>query len=116
VAHAGTHVLDQDPSFADTDLRINLDSPAIDAGDNAAVPIDIHDVNGDHFTHEQVRLDRDFNDRFVEVPYIPNTGNYPPEDEPIDMGAYEAEDYDLLFFDNFEDGDTGNWSNVVGEI
>jgi hypothetical protein len=31
------------------------------------------------------------------------------------MGAYEAEDDSLIFYDHFEDGHTGNWDNVVGE-
>ena len=34
-----------DPSFADADLRLNLDSPVIDAGDSSAVPMDIVDLD-----------------------------------------------------------------------
>jgi hypothetical protein len=106
----GSNILDVNPSFADAELRINLDSPAIDAGDTYAVPPDLHDADGDNFTDGPVGVDRDFHDRFVGVPYIPDTGVCNPEDEPIDMGAYEAEDYDLLFFDGFESGDTSAWS------
>ena len=31
------------------------------------------------------------------------------------MGAYEAWDPTLIFWDNFESGGTWNWDNVVGE-
>jgi hypothetical protein len=115
----GTQVLDVNPSFVDGnngDLHLNLDSPAIDSGDSLVVPMDLYDADGNHWTDAPVLVDRDFNDRFVDVPYIPNTGVFDPADDPIDMGAYEAEDYDLIFYDHFEDGHTGNWDNVVGEI
>ena len=110
----GTNVLNVNPSFADAALRLNLDSPAIDAGDNAAVPLDTHDVDGDHPTDRQVGRDRDFNSRLVEIPYIPNTGNAAPGQPVIDLGAYEAFDPDLIFYDGFESGDEYNWSGGAG--
>ncbi len=114
--HGGTHIIDQDPSFADSALRLNLDSPAIDAGDNAAVPLDLHDADGNHWTDEPLGLDRDFNWRTRNIPYVPDTGNAGPGDPVIDMGAYEAFDPALIFWDDFEEGDTDDWSNVVGGI
>ena len=87
---ACTHVLDSDPAFvrdpdpggdatwgtADDDLgdlRLQISSPAIDAGDSEAFPGSITtDVMGSL--------------RLVDVPAIPNTGT---GGVPIDMGAYE---------------------------
>ncbi len=112
--HSGTNILDQNLSFADAELRLNLDSPAIDAGDNSVVPIDLHDADGNNFTDEPLGLDRDFNWRTRNIPYVPDTGNAGPGDPVIDMGTYEALDSALVFWDDFERGDTENWSNVVG--
>jgi len=113
--HGGTQILTSEPSFADAELRVNLDSPAIDAGDNSAVPLDLHDADGNHWTDEPLGLDRDFNWRTRNIPYVPNTGNAGPGDPVIDMGAYEAFDPALIFWDDFEEGDTDDWSTVVGE-
>ena len=114
-AHSGTHVLNLDPSFADAELRINLDSPAIDAGDGSVIPRDDHDVDGDNYVDGPVTVDRDFNRRWVNIPYIPDTGPVDPGDDAMDMGAYEAFDPTIIFYEGFEGGGTGNWSNVVGE-
>jgi len=84
--------LDADPRFADADgpddvagtadddLRLRGPggsgySPAIDAGDNDAVPTDLTD-------------DLDGLDRFFDVPGVPDTGNGPAP--IVDMGAYES--------------------------
>jgi len=115
-AGPGTNVLNIDPSFSDPDLRLNLDSPAIDAGDTAAVPIDLYDADGNHWTDEPLGRDRDFNWRVRNIPYIPDTGSSNPGDPTVDMGAYEAFDPALIFWDDFEAGDLDEWSNVVGEI
>jgi hypothetical protein len=112
----GANVLDQDPSFADTALRLNLDSPAIDAGDNTAVPIDLYDADGNHWTDEPIKRDRDFVRRFRNLPYAPNTGVSAPGEPPVDMGAYEAWDPTLIFEHDFEGGDLDPWTNVVGGI
>jgi len=114
--HGGTHILDVDPSFADAELRLNLDSPAIDAGDNTAVAIDLHDADGNHWTDEPIHADRDFNQRFRNLPYIPNTGVAAPGEWPVDMGAYEAWDPTVIFEHDFEGGGLDPWSNVVGAI
>ncbi|MEE4270221.1 MAG: hypothetical protein V2I67_01015 [Thermoanaerobaculales bacterium] len=116
-AHGGTHILTDDPSFVDAgqgNLRLELDSPAIDAGDNSAVPIDLHDADGNHWTDEPIKRDRDFNNRFRNLPYIPNTGNAAPDEWPVDMGAYEAWDPTLIFEHDFDSGDIDPWTRVVG--
>lgn len=116
-AGPGTHILTEDPSFADAtigNLRLNLDSPAIDAGDGTVVPMDEYDADGNHVMDSPVGRDRDFNWRTMNIPYIPDTGNADPGDRCIDMGAYEAYDPALIFWDDFEDGDMNEWGNVVG--
>jgi hypothetical protein len=110
----GSHILTADPSFADAELRLELDSTAIDAGDNNAVPLDLYDVDGNHWTDEPIKTDRDFNDRFRDLPYVPNTGSAAPDEWPVDMGAYEAWDPALIFAHNFDSGDLDPWTNVVG--
>jgi uncharacterized repeat protein (TIGR01451 family) len=70
--------LDADPGFVDAaggNLRLGNLSPAIDAGDNAAVPV-------------AVTTDRDGNPRFVDWPLVADTGSGTPP--IVDMGAYEA--------------------------
>jgi hypothetical protein len=113
-AGGGTQILTDDPSFADTELRLNLDSPAIDAGDSTAVPLDLADINEDHWTDETVDFDLDLYWRFENVPSVPDTGV--PDDQGfiVDMGAYEAWDPAVIFMDNFESGGTWAWDNVVG--
>ena len=56
------------------DYRLQLSSPAIDAGDNESVP-------------EGITTDLNGAPRFVDVPSVPNTGNGTPP--IVDMGAYE---------------------------
>jgi hypothetical protein len=74
---AGTGNLDADPLFLDAasgDLRLALASPAIDAGNNNAVPA-------------EVELDLAHNPRFTQVPSAPDTGNGVAR--IVDLGAYE---------------------------
>lgn len=70
--------IDQDPLFVDFagyDLHLQVTSPAIDAGDNGAVPTG-------------VTTDLDGHPRFADVPSVPDTGlGVPPI---VDMGAYEV--------------------------
>jgi hypothetical protein len=84
------HVIDADPQFegaANGDLRLKANSPAIDAGDNSAIPADVLDLDGDGNTTEPVPFDLAGNPRFVDIPGKPNTGS---GSEPIvDIGAYE---------------------------
>ncbi|MGB9740118.1 choice-of-anchor Q domain-containing protein, partial [Chloroflexus sp.] len=72
--------IDADPLFVDAangNVRLQLTSPAIDAGDNTAVP-------------SGITTDLDGNPRFVNIPTVPDTGNGSPL--IVDMGAYEAQD------------------------
>ena len=59
----------------DDDLRLLSNSPAIDAGDNALLPDDTLDVDGDGDTVEKTPLDLD------------GTGRI--KNGTVDMGAYE---------------------------
>jgi len=71
--------IDADPRFVDAangDLRLQMNSPCIDAGDNTAVPAGIF-------------VDLDGYLRFVDIPDIPDTGRGVPP--IVDMGAYEAQ-------------------------
>jgi hypothetical protein len=83
-----TNLLKVDPQFVDAggaddtagtlddDLRLSFTPPAIDAGDNSAVP-------------GSVTTDLDGNPRFWDVPGVPDTGSGSPP--VVDMGAYEIE-------------------------
>jgi hypothetical protein len=76
--YSGTGNINADPLFVDAtngDLRLQEISPAIDAGNNAAVPAG-------------VITDLDGKPRFVDVLSIPNTGDGTPP--IVDMGAYEV--------------------------
>ena len=72
-------MIDSDPLFVDAaggDLRLQPASPAIDAGDNAAVPVGVTtDLLG--------------NARFVDIVSVIDTGNGAPP--IVDIGAYEAQ-------------------------
>lgn len=71
--------IEVDPLFVDAgngNLRLGQNSPAIDAGDNTAVPLSITtDLGG--------------SPRFQDIPYVPDTGSGTPS--IVDMGAYEAD-------------------------
>ena len=77
--YAGTGNIDADPLFvnpAGGNLRLQPSSPAIDAGNNAAVP-------------SGVTTDLDGSPRFVDIASVPDTGSGTPP--IVDMGAYEAQ-------------------------
>jgi hypothetical protein len=69
------------------DLQLLSSSPCIDAGDNAAVPADMLDLDGDGNTTEPLPFDLSGWARFVNDPLIPDTGSGTPP--IVDMGAYE---------------------------
>ena len=73
--YPGTGNINADPKFVDAasgNLRLQPDSPAIDAGNNAAVPTG-------------VTTDLDGSPRLVDIPGVPNSvAGY------VDMGAYEV--------------------------
>jgi uncharacterized repeat protein (TIGR01451 family) len=71
--------INADPQFIDAeagDLHLSFSSPAIDAGDNSAVP-------------SGVTTDLDGNPRFVDIPTVADTGSGTPP--VVDMGAYEVQ-------------------------
>lgn len=77
--------IEADPHFMDTangNLRLQADSPCIDAGDNTAVP-------------SSVLVDLDGYPRFVDVRTVPDTGYGTPP--IVDMGVYENQGGYLIF-------------------
>ena len=74
------------------DVRLLPNSPCIDAGSNAALPLDVLDLDGDGDTSEPTPLDLGGNPRFVDDPSTDDCAQ-PGADcgtPPIaDMGAYE---------------------------
>lgn len=71
------------------DLRLQYGSPAIDAGDVAALPADASDLDGDGDTLEPIPFDIRGSSRVVDDPGVPNTGN-----GAVDMGAHELNPVD----------------------
>ena len=72
------------PGTADDNLRVYLDSPCTDGGNNNYQPTDYPDVDSDGNWGELVPLDLDGDPRRVMDPRMPE-GTYPI----IDIGAYE---------------------------
>ncbi|NLE60734.1 MAG: right-handed parallel beta-helix repeat-containing protein, partial [Planctomycetes bacterium] len=75
---------------ADDDLRLGDGSSSIDAGNNAALPADTYDLDGDGDTDELLPLDVAGESRLIDVPLTPDlvlgSGTI------VDMGALEASD------------------------
>lgn len=86
-----------DPLFADAtngDYRLQAGSPCIDAGDNAAVPADVFDLDQDGDTAEPLPLDLSGRARFVDDPFAadcPWTPGMCGTAPVVDMGAYERQ-------------------------
>ncbi|MBT8484371.1 MAG: right-handed parallel beta-helix repeat-containing protein [Phycisphaerae bacterium] len=77
---AGKSNLDADPAFVDADsgdLRLTVGSPMIDAGDDAALPADTADLDGDGDEREPLPIDFDGSARIVG--------------EAVDLGVYERQ-------------------------
>jgi hypothetical protein len=72
---------------ADDDLHLRAGSPAIDAGDNAALPADHLDLDNDGNTREQLPVDADGNPRRVDDLGSADTGSGAAPQ--VDIGAYE---------------------------
>lgn len=98
----GAGNIDQDPLFVDADgaddvattfgdnnYRLASGSPCIDAGDNAFVPLDVFDLDGDANTIEPIPFDLDFFSRFIDDLFAPDTGAGAPP--IVDIGAYESQ-------------------------
>jgi len=69
------------------DLKLVMDSAAIDAGDNNTVPADAYDLDGDVNTSEKLPIDLDGRARFMDIPSVVDSGSGTPP--VVDMGAYE---------------------------
>jgi hypothetical protein len=83
---------DDDPAtWQDNDYRLRPDSPCIDAGDSRAVPLDSANLDGDGDRFERMPIDFDGRPRFVQVPFVPDTGlaDPPAYRYVCDMGAFE---------------------------
>jgi len=79
-----------DPLFvnaASGDLRLSAASPAIDAGNNAALPADVRDLDGDGDILELLPLDLASTARQTLHPRLDTGSGTPPL---VDLGAYEA--------------------------
>ncbi len=74
------------------DVSLAGDSACIDAGDNAEVPPDTADLDGDGNTTEPMPLDFDGYPRFTDILSVPDTGSGTPP--IVDIGAYEVPDCD----------------------
>ena len=77
--------IDTDPFFVDPGAHNNhlsSDSPCIDAGDNAVVPPDANDLDGDGNITEPIPWDIDRNPRIIG--------------DKVDMGAYEFQGINLI--------------------
>jgi len=88
----GNGVLDADPLyFAPFNHFLLRNSPAVDAGDNSAVPLDAYDLDNDGDTIERLPLDTYNRERFVDNPLVSDTGlSAPGYPNIVDIGAYEV--------------------------
>jgi hypothetical protein len=89
-----------DPKFVDADgsdnvvgtsddnCRLQISSPAIDAGDNAQVSADITDINQNGNAAEQIPVDLDGSARRINIASVADTGA--GGSPVVDRGAYET--------------------------
>jgi predicted outer membrane repeat protein len=78
----------------DDNLRLQITSSGIDAGDNSLVPTDAADIDGDGNTTEILPIDFANSPRFTNVPSVADTGSGTPP--IVDMGAFEYMYYTFL--------------------
>ncbi len=71
----------------DDNLRLQANSPCIDAGDNGALLFDVGDLDEDGLTLETTPVDLDHHARRFDIPSVPNTGA--GTSPIIDRGAFE---------------------------
>ena len=112
--------IDVDPLLT-PDGHLEAESPCIDAGDNTAVPLDVHDLDCDGNMVEPFPVDIDGDARLIDTPDAQDTGNGTPP--LVDMGADEFQDEDT---DDLPDwwellhyGDTiaaNPWSDDDGDL
>lgn len=121
--HSGVGNQDSDPHFVDArgtdmipgtlddDLRLRVHSSAIDAGNNADVPDDSADLDGDMNTSEPLPRDLSNHPRFIDAS-IPDIGAGSPP--IIDIGAYEYQ-YPSQLTINHPSGQPGSAFVITGE-
>ncbi len=100
----GTGNIDADPLFVQpgtADLRLSYGSPCVDAGDNAALPPDEFDLDGDGNTAEPMPIDLAGGPRVV--------------DSVVDMGAYEGQFAPGAPASSDNDVDQGEFAALVPE-
>jgi hypothetical protein len=71
----------------DDDLTPRTSSPAVDAGNNAFLPLDELDVDGDGDVVETLPIDVAGRARVVDDPNVPDTGSGTPP--IVDIGSRE---------------------------
>jgi L-ascorbate metabolism protein UlaG (beta-lactamase superfamily) len=117
--------INADPLFVDADgvddihgtlddeLRLQTVSPAVDAADNTVVPADLADLDCDGDTAERTPLDLSGVRRFVDMPFVDDTGS--GSSPIVDMGAYEAR---LLYVSSDASGaaDGSSWANAYTDL
>ena len=118
-ALGGVANIGDDPLFLDADgpdnvvgteddnLRTALGSPVNDAGDSAALPADVTDLDFDGNTAEPIPFDVDGAPRLRDDPASPDSGVAGGDDEYVDMGAYEAADCNLNGVPDYVDIEMG---------
>ena len=113
----GTGNINADPQFVHAsggNLRLMPGSPAIDAGSNAALPLDTNDLDGDLITDEILPFDLDCSSRIVDFPAVNDPG------EIVDMGAYEAQvGYPVIYVDQAAPGplqDGSTWEQAFTDL
>jgi hypothetical protein len=84
---AGTPGDKSDDSWVSGDARLDAGSPCIDAGDNAALPPDSLDLDGDSDANEPVPLDLSGGARQLDDPGTADSGGGSPP--MVDLGAHE---------------------------
>ncbi len=90
-------IIPDNAPFSNGNYRLQITSLAIDAGDNAAVPVDVTDLDDNSNTAERIPFDLDGKSRFYDHPEVDDTGNpASPYFDIVDIGAYEQQGSPLV--------------------